>query len=95
MILHTVNTSPFAHSALDSCLTYLRNGDALLLLEDGVYAALADVDAGLERAGTVYALDADVKARGLASRLADGVEIVDYEGFVDLCTQFEKVKNWS
>jgi tRNA 2-thiouridine synthesizing protein B len=38
-MLHTVNKSPFEHSALDTCLRYAREGASVLLIEDGVYAA--------------------------------------------------------
>ena len=39
--LHTVARSPFETAALASCLRVARSGSAVLLLEDGVYAALA------------------------------------------------------
>lgn len=97
MILHTVNKSPAAYS-LDSCLRFLDKEDALLLLEDGVYVAtaasrdkLADlIDAGIP----VYAIKIDVDARGLADRLVEGVQMIDYAGFVDLCTNYKVVKSW-
>lgn len=96
MILHTVNKSPLQHGALGSCLQFIGNDDALVLLEDGVYAAITGVDCGLERLSCkVYAVAADVEARGLGPRLYDGVTVISYEAFVDLCTGFNSVKNWS
>jgi len=38
-MLHIVNKSPFENSSLDSCLRVAAKGAALLLIEDGVYAA--------------------------------------------------------
>ena len=38
-MLHIVNKSPFERNALDSCLRFGRDGSAVLLIEDGVYAA--------------------------------------------------------
>lgn len=38
--LHTVNKSAFGSDALASCLRVARFGDAILLLEDGVYSAV-------------------------------------------------------
>ena len=38
-MLHTINKSPFQNSALENCLRLARDGDVILLLEDGVYAA--------------------------------------------------------
>ncbi len=40
-MLHTVNKSPFQNSALENCLRLVRDGDVILLLEDGVYASAA------------------------------------------------------
>ncbi len=40
-ILHTVNKSPFEKNNLESCLRYAKSGSAILLIEDGIYAALA------------------------------------------------------
>ena len=39
--LHTVSRSPFRDVALESCLRVALPGSAVLLLEDGVYGALA------------------------------------------------------
>ena len=38
-MLHTVNKSPFENRALETCLRLARQGSAVLLIEDGVYAA--------------------------------------------------------
>ena len=99
-MLHIVNKSPFEKNSLDSCLRLARAGARVLLIEDGVYAALAD-GAIASRVRTAmrdkkfYALDADLKARGIdARRLVDGVEVVGYDGFVELAAQSDKVQSW-
>ena len=99
-ILHTVNKSPFEKNSLDECLTHATDGSAILLLEDGVYAAMqgtgveADVK-GAMASKKIYALSSDVKLRGLsADRLIDGIELVDYAGFVDLTESNDKVQAW-
>jgi len=98
MILHTVNRSPFQHSGLKDCLAISAANHSILLLEDGVYAlqmpledsALATFD------GRVYALEADLEARGLnATALPAFVQRVDYAGFVDLVASHESVCAWS
>jgi len=38
--LHTVNKSPFDRSSLETCLRLAGKGNAVLLLEDGVYGAM-------------------------------------------------------
>ena len=98
--LHTVSRSPFRDSALESCLRLARPGSVLLLMEDGVYGALTDgalagrVRDALDR-HRVYALQADLAARGISvAALVDGVQVVDYEGFVDLACECSKVQAW-
>ncbi len=98
--LHTVNRSPFQDQALLSCLRHVKKGDSVLLFEDGVYGAmsgtaLSDTVAELGADVSVYALDADVAARGIDSaRLLEGVALVDYAGFVDLAANTERTQNW-
>ncbi len=98
--LHTVNKSPFEKNSLDSCLSYAMAGAAVLLLEDGVYGALkgtsseAQVKSALDNV-KVYVLGPDLNARGFAEeRVIDGVNVVDYAGFVDLAAENDKVQAW-
>lgn len=98
-MLHTVNKSPFEHKALEACLKFARQGSAVLLIEDGVYAAARDtavakqVQEALKRV-QVYALKPDVEARGMQNRVMDGVRLVDYGGFVDLVVEHNAVQSW-
>ncbi len=98
--LHTVNKSPFEKSSLQSCLRVMRPGSAMLLIEDGVYAALAgtatraDMEAAMREA-RVYCLAPDLAARGFGPPdCITGVELVDYEGFVDLAAAHDNVQAW-
>jgi tRNA 2-thiouridine synthesizing protein B len=98
-MLHTVNKSPFEHQALETCLRFARQGSAVLLIEDGVYAAARDtaVAKDIQQALTrvqVYALKPDVEARGMQNRVMDGVRLVDYGGFVDLVVEHNAVQSW-
>ena len=98
-ILHTVNKSPYERNALDSCIKLASSGSAVILIEDGVFAALKagskasminDAD-GIK----FYALGPDLKARGIDDdRVIDGIEVVDYAGFVDLAAEHDKVSAW-
>lgn len=99
MLLHIVNKSPFERDAFASCVRHLQKNASLLLIEDGVYAALAGTatDAHLKEAMrqvSVYALRPDIEARGLGNRIADGVTLIDYEGFVDLVTSHSGTHSW-
>ena len=99
-ILHTVNKTPFERNSLDSCLKFASPGASVLMIEDGVYAAMTgtEAEARVQAAlGTVsiYALGPDLKARGIGEdRLIEGIQVVDYAGFVDLATQNDKVQAW-
>ena len=97
-MLHIVNKSPLEKPILDTVLRLAKSG-ALLLIEDGVYAAtrgnkaegkLRDLMGTLK----VYALAPDLQARGMAERLIDGVATVDYEGFVDLVAEHPNCQSW-
>ncbi|MDQ2075663.1 sulfurtransferase complex subunit TusB [Marinimicrobium sp. ABcell2] len=98
--LHTVNKSPFSHSTLASCLSICQPGDALLLIEDGVYGALASspqaeqLRAVHAKGVRVYALEPDIEARGLVGRRLDEVELSDYAGFVRLSSELRCVQSW-
>ena len=98
-MLHTVNKSPFERNALESCLRYAKKGSAILLIEDGVYAAtkgttVADQITAAMGDCEVYALQGDLEARGVADKVIDGIKLVDYNGFVDLAAEHDKVQAW-
>ncbi len=99
-MLHTVNKSPFEKNSLDACLRLAKPGSAILLIEDGVYAAIkgTTVEDRVKAAAQdkkVYALGPDIKARGLdQGQVIDGVSIVDYAGFVDLAAENDNVQAW-
>ena len=94
-MLYTVNKSPFLHGNLESCLRFAPPGAPVLLYEDGVYAAASGtrLETLIREAAqhhAVYALEADLQARGI-SRLIEGVQVIDYKGFVDLVEEHNVV----
>jgi tRNA 2-thiouridine synthesizing protein B len=98
--LHTVNKSPFEKNSLDACLNYASSGANLLLIEDGIYAALKGtrfeprVKTALDSV-KVYVLGPDLNARGFSEdRVIEGISVVDYAGFVDLAAENAKVQAW-
>jgi tRNA 2-thiouridine synthesizing protein B len=98
-ILHTVNKSPFEKSSMDSCLAYAKEGSAVLMYEDAIYAAIkgtAVADKVSAASGVkFYVLGPDLKARGVAEdKVLDGIEIVDYAKFVALAAENDKVQAW-
>ena len=99
-MLHLVNKSPFEKNSLDSCLRIAQSGSSVLLLEDGVYAAVANAEHAAKVAArvgdlSIYVLGPDVAARGLNDTpLIEDIAVVDYEGFVDLVTENKITQSW-
>ena len=97
-LLHTVNKSPFESNSFDICLGYAKEGSTVLLIEDGVYAATTGTSAAdkiKNASGVNFAvLGPDLQARGLEGKLADGIKVVDYEGFVNLAAESDSVQSW-
>ena len=91
--LHTINKTG---QPLELCLRSLLPGDAILLLEDGVYALFAADDVLSEVLGDVpvYVLEADVLARGINNRNDLDITVIDYAGFVELTECHDKVMSW-
>jgi tRNA 2-thiouridine synthesizing protein B len=95
MILHTLNASPES-AAFADCLRIIAAGDALLLMGDGVYAAIADTDASaaIQASGAeIYVLEADTAAAGV-NNLLEGATRVDMGGFVALTERFPRQQAW-
>jgi tRNA 2-thiouridine synthesizing protein B len=94
-MLYTVNKSPLMFGNLESLLRIAPADEPILLYEDGVYAAVKGaaseelVRQTLDK-HPVYALQADLEARGLTS-VIDGIEVVNYDGFVELIEQHHVV----
>jgi tRNA 2-thiouridine synthesizing protein B len=99
-ILHIVNKSPTDRYAFDTCFRMASPGDAILLIEDGVYAAQANAEFASNITSRLddfsfYVLGPDVSARGLDDKpLVDGIHVVDYEGFVDLVAENDVTQSW-
>jgi tRNA 2-thiouridine synthesizing protein B len=98
--LHTVNKSPFEKNSLETAIRYSMAGSSILLLEDGVYGATKGTTMeGMVKDAMgdkkVYALRSDLMARAIKEdRVIDGIQIVDYAGFVDLVEANDKVQAW-
>lgn len=99
-MLHIVNKSPFEKIAFRSCLNHAKAGDSILMIEDATIGAIkassfAETLIGALADKKVYVLGGDLAARGIHhSRMIDGVEIVDYAGFVDLAVNNETTQSW-
>jgi tRNA 2-thiouridine synthesizing protein B len=92
-MLFTVNKSPFSTNHLASALQIAPAGAPILLYEDGVYGVAEGAQGAtlVQKAladHPVYALEADLEARGIRKVLG-GVRVVNYDGFVELVEQHQ------
>ena len=92
-MLYTVNKAPLSANNLESVLRVAQAGSPILLYEDGVYAVMpgarsADTVSTALTQHPVYALDADMEARGVKS-VIDGIQVIGFEGFVELVEQHD------
>lgn len=90
MVLHLIQRSPFSSTTLSDCLNIVGDKDSLLFMQDGVYIQnhpnLPSIN------NSVYFLQDDIEARGL--RVGSIGKSINYQEFVQLCTQHEKVISW-
>ncbi len=95
-MLHLVNKSPYDACSLDTASSIMKGDDSLLLIEDGVYAAVKSGKAAARLEGLkISVLGPDLAARGIGEdKLIDGVTVVDYAGFVDMVEANDKVQSW-
>ena len=99
MLLHIINKSPYEKNSLDSCLKHAVKGSSILLIEDGIYAAVkgGEISEKVSKAMgdlTIYALEPDIKARGMHDKVLDGIKLVDYNGFVELAATHNAAQSW-
>jgi tRNA 2-thiouridine synthesizing protein B len=97
MTLHIINKTDT--TLWQTCLQSLQAGDALLLIEDGVYLAMAN-NAALQVLNkhqislTCYVLAEDLALRGISARITPVFSSIPYQAFVELCLQHNRVVNW-
>lgn len=95
--LHTINKAPSDTTLWQSCLSAILPGDALLMMENAVYASRhPDIIQQLARLQNVslYFLVADIQARGLSQPAHSEAALIDDDQFVVLSCQHAKVVSW-
>lgn len=78
-------------------VSLIGSKDALLLMQDGVLAALKDSAAHQYLATAehpVYALCEDLAARGLVGQISHNITLIDYTGFVALTEKHTQQIAW-
>jgi len=84
--------------ALTNCVARASANDAILLIENAVFAALAiEQNSVLAAVGddvAVYALMPDILARGITvERCYEHIQYLDYAGFVALVEQHNPIRS--
>ena len=95
-MLHTLSVSPW-HADIAAMLRLMEHGDDLVLLSDGVTAAIADgrfLEILQSAPITLCVLQDDVDARGLAGQIADSVGRVSYNDIVRLTVKHAGQLAW-
>jgi len=96
VILHSLSAAPTS-VAFTQCVRFLREGSALLLLGDGVYAALAGTqycDKLMGSGAELYVLEQDAVAGGVRNRLEAEITVINFDGFAALTEQFPRHQAW-
>ncbi len=95
-MLHTLTASPFK-TDLAAIVRLFAAGDDVLLIQDGVLAAIEGTR-GLEILQkapiSLYVLEEDVVARGLSAQISTSVATVSYTDFVALTVKNPQQMTW-
>ena len=95
-MLHTLRHSPW-QCDIAELIRMLQAGDDLLLMQDGVNAALEGgryLESLLNAPITVYVLEDDIRARGLSAQISGSVVRVGYTDFVRLTVKHSAQMAW-
>ena len=93
--LHIINKTS-SHTALYAdCFNTLLPGDAIVLIESGVFSAYGQQANDLLKLQVpLYALVIDIQARGIADSINSQVSCIDDDTFVSLACQYKKSISW-
>lgn len=95
-MLHTLHRSAWL-TDFSSLLRLMHKDDELLLLQDGVTAAIEGsrfLDSLQNASIKVYVLEDDIIARGLGGQISDSVVRVSYTDFVRLTVKHPNQIAW-
>lgn len=93
-ILHWYCAAPECDSLLDLCAAVAGPDDTVVLLGEGVRAALAAAPA-LPDQGTWLAMKGDLAAQGIAdTQLKANVGLIETDELVRLTCRYPKVQSW-
>lgn len=86
--LHILRHSPWRHPYPRA----IGPHDGVCLMDDAVVAACQSP--WQPPCATVYAMQADVIARGLETQILPSIQVIDDDTFVTLCEQYAHIVSW-
>lgn len=95
-MLYTLFQTP-AHTDTETLLAILTETDAVLLLQDGVTAAIKKTSFLTKLTASpakIFALQPDIIARGLTHLIDPQIILIDYNGFVELTEEHSNQVVW-
>lgn len=95
MILHTLSALP-SSAAFDDCVRVVHSDDAIVLMGDGVYAALDETHpcTKLQATGAeLYLLATDATAAGV-TKIVSAASSISMDDFVALTERFPRQQAW-
>jgi tRNA 2-thiouridine synthesizing protein B len=98
-MLHIVYQSPVDSQNLKDCLAVFSLEDVLLLIENGVFCALSGTAlseklADLANSQRIFVLTPHAAERGVLNQLMHKIQLIDFEGFVDLVVEQYPILRW-
>lgn len=97
LVLHLISQSPIATAVL----ARIDTGDSVVFLENALLRILRNGDlsdslSALLNKNRLYVLSDDLIIRGIAvDELVNGIEVIDYEGLVELTVKHRLIQTWS
>lgn len=95
-MLHTLVNSPY-RCDFHAMVRFFSAGDDLLLLQDGVIAALQGsrtLEILLSAPISLYVLQEDIVARGLSAQISTSATTISYTDFVALTVKHPQQMTW-
>jgi tRNA 2-thiouridine synthesizing protein B len=96
-MLHLISASPIVPAILEridsgSSIVFMENAVLWILRNGQLHGRLA----GMLADHHLYALFADLLVRGIdADRIVQGIEVIDYQGLVELTVAHPLIQSWN
>ncbi len=95
-MLYNLSVAPYKCD-LSALLRLVTPADTVLLLQDGVTAAVHDsesLNVLLRSKASLCALQEDIAARGLESLISGKIRVINYNDFVKLTVEHRQCMTW-